>query len=362
MLKPHDIPKIRVADSPNPENVFYASGDVFVDSNGIIYVKFSEFGPSAHKDGQNHWDRSHFYKSEDGGETFSFIQTYDGFFWGFFMPDLDDGLIRLFGNTTSKGDIVLLESSDGLESIGITVLFSGDDDYFSNQETAYLVDDGKIYIATVTDDTSNVHEELCMMYADLDSDLSDPESWTRSPTIERVESEKSSIWGDDWFINEPNVIKLPSGQIEVRCRVDSYPAQTNKQNVHVIYTWDGLNLAFSRYEAFDGGYVKMQIKRDLVTGDYFCARNSDPIADGRNRRTLLVLDRSTDCVYWRRAAILMEDDPALYASAGSQYPSIFLDNVGDLHGVIRRSDPGIADDFHNANTILYFKIENFRKY
>jgi hypothetical protein len=348
-----------VAESPSPSDLYYASPDI-VDIGGNLIAKFVEHGSAAHVDGDGRLDRSHFYESSDGGSTWQFISTHDGFYFGLFIVELcNSERLVLFGNRASNREMVLIQSTNGGVTWDSYEIFPDISRYEMVAEIPYLIHDDVIYVAGCGSDIPYPRSTVFLMYANINDDLSVADNWTKSADYERVLADYPS-WGPDWGVAEANVVANQiSGMPEVWVRINSMPDYTNEQNAVMVLNWDGESLSLSRYQAFDGGYTKFQIRQDAVTGSYFCARNSCTVNDKSDRRTLLVLDRSEDLVSWRRIAILASTEPENYEDVGYQYPS-FRFSGDDIVAVIRSAQPGVAANYHDSNAILFARVPNFR--
>jgi hypothetical protein len=354
---PQDLTPI--ATSPTPSTLFYGSPDL-VSTGEAIVSKVVEFGASGHVNGSGQLDRSIFHRSLDGGETFSLLSTFDGFYFGVFIDEfcIGDDLLMI-GNSSGDGDIVALSSSDGGGTWSSSTLFSGASEDYRLQETAYLIHEGRILIAAITGTGGYPHESICMIHAAIADDLTDSASWTRSATLTRnIAAMPAAFYNSNWGINEPNVVLMPSGAVKVRARIDT-DNSAKERSLIAILGWDGTALTWDRIKSFDGGYTKSMYVPDPVSGDYFVARNSCRVNDGLDRRTLCVLDRSSDLVTWRRIAILGQVDESFYASQAHQYPSICID--GDDMIFALRSADAASSTYHDTNLINFGRVENFRK-
>ena len=350
--------KIAVRQSPTPSTVFVGAPDIVSLGGNVLLCKSCDFGAGAHVDGAGQYDTVAFHKSLDLGATWTAVSTYEGFFFGVLIAELCEGDdVVLIGNDSADGNIVLLVSDDGGETWTSHELFDGSADDYRLQETAYLVLDGVMHLAAVTGTGGYPHESIFVLSADLSDDLTDPDNWTKSNVLTKVNGELPNF-AAGWGYNEPNVVELPDGSMQVWARVDPTD-NAQKQPWLAVFDWDGETLAKAGFKHWDGAYTKQQIRRDEVTGAWFCMRNSTPVNDTLDRRTLLVLDRSDDLVSWRRIAILASTEAANYASAGYQYPSFRF--VGDdIVAVIRSAQLGVAANYHDSNAILFARVPNFR--
>lgn len=342
-----------VATSSSPATVYYGSPDVCVLAGGDILVKFDEFGPGGHTDGTD-YDRTILYRSEDGGVTWSFVTNVDGIYWSRFVRGTDG--LYMVGTSRRFGTPVIMQSTDSGETWGSAVeIESGD--YWHCAPQPNVTIDGVAYF-TFERNMGGVypHEDAYVMSCPID-DLMTAESWETSSVLTR----DASLYPTTWGHSEGTLIDDGAGGLQNWLRADVMVTERNAIS-RLTVTLDPLGLTDDGTVAFDGGYTKFQIWLDSYTGDYFCLRNSDPVNDGEDRRTIIALDRSSDLIYWRRALVLVELASSDYEDAGEQYPSAWDSRDGDLHVVIRTAQDGIADSYHNSNAITYVKIENYRKY
>jgi hypothetical protein len=352
--------KTTVHKSPTPSTVFVGAPDIVSLGGDTLLCKSTDFGPSAGTTGSaGDYNAFKIHRSTDGGETWTQAAALTGFFFGIFIAELCSGNdVVMLGNSSYAGDIVLMVSDDGGETWTSHLLFDGTGETYCVGETPYLVRDGVMHMGVNTGTGSNYpFEAVFVLSANLADDLTDPDSWSKSNVLTRVEASLPTF-AAGWGVNEPNVVELPDGSMQLWARVD--PATDNNEiPILAIYSWDGETLAHLGYKHWDGAYIKQQIRRDAVTGAWFCMRNSTPVNDMLDRRTLLVLDRSDDLVSWRRIAIMASTSAANYATVGYQYPSFqFLGN--DIVALIRAAQPGVAANYHDSDAILFARVQNFR--
>jgi len=343
MTAPDLIP---VAVSPTPATLYYGNPDIIKLASGKLLVSHDEFGASAHTNSNSRTDRSHVVASEDNGATWSRIATTDGMHMPAFIQGVE-GLYRV-GVSAWKESVVISESTDEGVTWGTPVVI--DSSHFYGQAPfPPLIKDGVLYMLMVADSDYTWPWEGIVMLSCPVGDLMTAESWTVGAKF----TTPSGIYG----ISESFAITDTSGEIRVFVRVDS---ATQVCQILECTVGVDLTLTLSKRYSFDGGNVKFQIVKDEVSGDYFLARNSLPISDGLDRRTLLVLDRSSDLIYWRRVLTFARNEAADYAAAGIQYPSIIIDG-DDLLAVIRMGKKGVAQSYHNSNQIDFCRIQDFRK-
>jgi hypothetical protein len=340
--------------SATPSTLYLGSQDLYVCSNGDMIAKSDLFGASA-PGGATDANSMRIMRSADGGLSWTLDQTYAGGFWGAFLPDLGDGIIRMIGTSKRYGSPILLSSSNNGNSWASSTLIDGTGLYYHTAPTPSVIKDGRIYKAFERNNSASYPlERVFVLHADITDDLSDPASWTASAELECVTAD---LPFGSWGWSEGNMIETPNGDLEVWLRVDLGSGET----VMVAkIPFDGTNLGTPRFEAFDGGCVKFYIIKDDVSGDYYMARNTIKINDGNDRRTSLVLDKSTDLVSWRRLLTIAEVEEADYASSGHHYPSIRIDG-SDLIGACRTAQKGIAKSAHDNNASTFFRVADFRK-
>lgn len=346
------ISLVTVALSPTPSTVFYGSPDVCVLENKTILVKLDEFGSSGHTNGTD-YDRTKLYSSTDGGATFSFLANLDGMFWARFVRG-SDGLY-LVGVDHRYGTPCVSQSLDDGATWSAPVLVeTGSDWHCAPQPNvnkagmAYFSFERNIGRAYPLEDSYVLRCPI--------GELLTPGSWETSNVVTRA----AGLYANTWGHSEGCIFENASGNLENWLRVDTTAGGERLEVSTVIIDDSTFGISFNKTSGFDGGYTKFQVWKDPVTGDYFCVRNSSPVNDGEDRRTKLVIDRSSDLKYWRRLVVLVEHPAADHDDVGEQYPSIFDSGDGDLHVVIRTADDGVAQNYHDSNRITYMRIGNFR--
>ena len=109
---------------------------------------------------------------------------------------------------------------------------------------------------------------------------------------------------------------------------------------------------------------KFTIRRDPVTGAYLTLSNNNTDPAHPSQRNVLSLHASQDLRHWRHVITLLEDDSGLspeqsIARIGFQYVDWQFDG-DDIIYVVRAAYRG-AHNFHDANHIVFARIENFRQ-
>ena len=109
---------------------------------------------------------------------------------------------------------------------------------------------------------------------------------------------------------------------------------------------------------------KFTIRRDPVTGAYLTLSNNNTDPAHPSQRNVLSLHASEDLLHWRHVTTLLEDDSGLspeqsIARIGFQYVDWQFDG-DDIIYVVRAAYRG-AHNFHDANHIVFARIEGFRQ-
>jgi len=355
MLTPSDFTITTVADSPTPATIFYGTPNVTMLSGGRLLAKLDEFGSAGHTNGTD-LDRTKLYTSDDDGATWQFLANFDGMYWSRFVLGADG--LYLVGVDHRYGTPCVAKSDDGGATWSTPVLIeSGSDWHCSGQPN--ISRDGVAYFSL----ERNIGRAYPIQDAYVIScplnDLLNPGAWE---TSNAVTANPATYPGTVWGWSEGNIVENLDGDMENWLRVDiAAPAGGEVSDRSMLSVSDTLVASFTDIIGFDAGYTNFALWKDSVTGDYFCARNSDPVGDGKDRRTKVVIDRSSDMISWRRIAVVVELPVGDYLTAGVQYTSVKVDG-DDLHLVIRTADKGVASNYHDANRITYTKMDNFRSH
>jgi hypothetical protein len=196
--------------------------------------------------------------------------------------------------------------------------------------------------------------EAFMMWAPLESDLTNPASWSFSNHVKFPVGEQGNAW------LEGNALVAPDGSIVDMLRVN------NLQHAAILKL-TGSTLTLDRFVEFPGGATKFTIRFDAKTKLYWTLSNpaleSEPDAASApaHVRNTLALMSSPDLIHWTPRSIVLHHENA------KKYAFQYVDWQFDGQDLIVASRTAFEDGvggphrFHDANYLTFHRIANFRK-
>ena len=345
--------------------------------DGSLLATHDYFGPGCPRNYENEEHLTSVYRSSDEGESWINVTHVANAYWSSLFKHKGD--IYLFGISQQYGSIVIRRSEDNGntwthpkdESTGL--LFRGG--YFHdppNYHTApvpILKAKSRLYRAfeDCTPCIWGTGFQSFVISADEDSNLLDSANWTMSNKLPFKKEWTPEEWGEvkapGWL--EGNVIEAPNGEIWNILRVNSDPAVDKAAVVKV--SDDGKNITFdpvTGFIDFPGGMTKFTIRRDPITKLYLTLSNNNTVPSWATQRNILSLHVSEDLIHWHHKKTLLEDDQNLpleesLGFTGFQYVDWQFDGE-DIIYLVRTAYDG-AHNFHDANRVTFWKLNDFRK-
>ena len=295
------------------------------------------------------------FKSEDDGKTWRYLTDLHPFYWASLFYHRD--VLYILGLTTEYGNLQIACSEDEGETWSAPVtLFYG-----SNYSCKY----GGVHRAPMQINSYNGRLYTSCEYGcwkmgshlpavqsiDENADLMEPENWYRSEFLPFEGEWKEASGGVQKQTIEGNVVRGPDGNLYNYMRWDlgSYlRLKVNEQDPEAPLEFAGI------FEA----PVTTSMFRVIPDGDKYLVvtnRKTDaatiPHSSYRNVLTLFETKDMVNFKFIKDIVNFEDQDPNLY---GFQYPT-YLYEDGVLSLVVRSSFNG-AEDFHNANYSLFFRV------
>ena len=302
------------------------------------------------------------YRSDDDGETWSYLCELMPCFWGKLF--IHRGELYMLACSTEYGDLLIGKSVDGGRSFSSPVCLlrgsngkKGNSGVHKNPQNIFR-HNGRIYETLEWGSWGNKEfgHAAMVMSCDENDDLLDPRSWsfTEPRRFDRFSPELAELPKTAMTI-EGSLTLSPDGRLLNIMRFAKY----GHAIAYEVDTEDHeAMLSFSHLIEFPANFSKFMIKRDEISGDYYSVAtrlyNRNPSA-----RNLLSLMRSADLEHWEVACDLIDyrdRDPKYY---GFQYVDFEFEG-DDIIFLCRTATCG-AHSFHDSNYSTFHRIKNFRE-
>ncbi|HQD40318.1 MAG TPA: sialidase family protein [Bacillota bacterium] len=340
--------------------------------DNTLIASHDYFGPGCPKNHEGEEFLTSIYRSEDNGLTWQEVNHIAGAFWSSLFAHR--GAIYLLGTSAQYGSIVIRRSEDG----GYTwteptdaetgLLFRGGSYHtppnYHCAPMPVVEYQGRLYRAFEDNPTTIWPQDFlaCVISCSVDADLLQAENWQLSSELPYPKQATPSEWAAEapgWL--EGNIVPAPGGKLWNILRVNSKPAVDKAAIVEVED--QGRKLSFKKFIDFPGGMSKFTIRQDPKTGLYLTLTNNNTVPEFPNQRNVLSLYASRDLETWFFAKTIMEEDQPIPVEeslklTGFQYPDWQFDGEA-LILLVRAAYKG-ANNYHDANRIVFSRIEDFR--
>lgn len=304
------------------------------------------------------------FRSDDDGQSWYHYTELFPCFWGKLF--LHRGEVYMLATSTEYGDLLIGRSTDGGKTFETpAVLLRGSCHWQTPgwHKSAMPVIEHKGRLWTGIDYGAHAAggHASCLLSADADADLTDPQSWLVTEPLRYNPSWEGSVSGDERGFLEGNAVVLPDGEIG---NVLRYSTNKGTPSYGLIPILRGScaqpeqMLTFEKYVSFPGNLSKFDILFDAVSRHYYAivSRIYNPEQPGA--RNLLSLVRSPDLEHWETVTDLLDatgEDPRY---VGFQYVSFLFDGDDILY--LSRTAVNGAQSYHDNNYITFHRIRNFR--
>ena len=295
------------------------------------------------------------FKSEDDGKTWRYLTDLHPFYWASLFYHRD--VLYILGLTTEYGNLQIACSEDEGEPWSAPVtLFYGSNyscKYGGVHRAPMQINsyNGRLYTSCEYGCWQMGSHLPAVLSIDENADLMDPENWYRSEFLPFDGAWKEAANGKQFDTMEGNIIRGPDGNLYnyMRWCMGRYlRLKINEQDIEAPLEFAGI------FEA----PVSNSMFRIIPDGDKYLVvtnRKTDaatiPHSSYRNVLTLFETKDMVNFKFIKDIVNFEDQDPKLF---GFQYPTYLYEN-GVLSLVVRSSFNG-AEDFHNANYSLFFRV------
>ena len=357
------IPGIVVGHS-HPDNKAY------VGSPSIIILEDGRYLASWRSGVRTNDTQTNIAESTNRGNSWKTIARIKRLAWAnLFTHNSDLYIIGTQDQTGGYGPLVIRKSTDlgrtWTEPVDEEQGLLRTDEEYHTGPMPMIIQNGRIFRAV---EDRNPPEEWGVNFrslvisAPVDADLMKAASWTTSNRL-RYNQE----WhGRAWL--EGNVVVTPQGEIANILRNDTRPEGGKACIINVSKYGDQVSFdPETGFIDFPGGCKKFNIRHDAVSGRYWALSNyiPDEYKGGNPERTrnTLALVSSSDLRNWEVNRIVLQHPDVTFV--GFQYADWRIDG-NDMVALIRTAYPEPdgtnANNCHDSNYIIFYRIENFRDY
>jgi hypothetical protein len=365
-----------IATSTNYSTIYTGSPSLIKTSTNRLLVSHDYYGAGS---GGN---TSAIYKSDNNGQTWTFVQDIVNVVWGMLFEYSGDLYLIGISNFVN-GSINISKSVNNGDtwSTPVVIVPTALNGYHTTS-TSFVIKDG-FFVKSVerlngTTWASSFQEAL--LFGNL-TDLMNPASWSLSNIVSfNSASYPLTIGNTADAINRPgsgsvakgflegNVIEKPDGSLIILLRLEQSPNSNNA--VYLNVTWNAANptastiISTHNYIEMQGGNVKFNVINDYATsGKYYTISNVNKYKYFPDFRAEAHLISSADLINWTVNGKALGYEPSInweseIAQLGFQYSTSIIDG-NDLLIATRTSNES-GNTYHNANLITFTKFENFR--
>ncbi len=305
------------------------------------------------------------FRSDDRGETWYHYSELFPCEWGTLFYHRGD--VYMLSVSTEYGDMLIGRSTDGGKTWPMpTVIHRGAGRQsvpgWHKSSGKVLEHGGRLWCAYDFGAHKAGGHASCLISADVNADLTAPESWSITEPLRYDPNWEGACVGDDRGFIEGTPVVGPDGSLYNFLRYNMHRGTPN-------YGYAGMlratpqeperMLEFAKFTPFPGNHSKFDVVWDAQSKRYYSIVSRIRNADCAGDRNLLSLVASTDLSNWSTLCDLIDytdHDPALY---GFQYVSFHVEG-DDLVYLCRTAVNG-ARTFHDNNYVTFHRIKHFRE-
>jgi hypothetical protein len=306
------------------------------------------------------------FSSDDMGKTWRYLTDLFPAYWGLLF--VNKGVLYMLGTTQENGHVVIGASYDeGLTWTKPVILFLGGSmpnvAGFQRQPAPITFLGGKI-ITSIEFGAwgTKLLFGVGTMFANEDSDLLDPKSWTVSSLIHYDQNFLDSPKGKDVTFLEGSIYQAKDNKLINLLRLNIQTAKPNHGKACLLeLDINNLEAAPKFLKIIDmptGSNSRTHVLQDPKSCKYFAIGNYVDNKHKPRMRNIMALSVSDDGYNFKIAKIILDYKHLSHKKVGFQYTSFIFDRDNILY--LTRTAFNGADTFHNANCQTFGVIKNFR--
>ena len=343
------VPGVVIDHQDASTREYIGSPSILIAPNGDYIATHDLFGPGSSSTTSA---ETKVFVSHDRGASWKQTASFHDQFWSNLFAV--KGRVYLMGTSAEYGHIVIRTSDDNGASWSSAHFLTSDTGYHT-APVPVVFRNGRIYRAFEHHPTGPWGSfQAFLMWASVDSDLTNPGSWSFSNRLSFPAEDEGNTW------LEGNAVVAPDGSILDILRVD------NLQKAAILKL-TGTDLKLERFVDLPGGATKFTIRFDPISKLYWALTNPAlpgealAVSSPSTVRNTLALMSSPDLTHWTpREIVFHHPDSKFHAF---QYVDWHFDGKDIILASRTAYDDaeGGANSFHNANFLTFYRIKAFRK-
>ena len=312
---------------------------------------------------------SRFFRSSDNGATWS-MSDANLYVHTFFS--IGNDVYSLAINNGFTGAVAVRKSTDDGVTFGTTVNLrssGGGNNYYVCPPSPFL-HDGRLYMPIINTPNPSLgyahNAKLSVLHIAVSDDPMVVGNWSQTNEIQF----SSTLTAGDTHVGfwEPSIVETPSGDIKITCRVK---ADFRVNIGAVVDMTPGVSASISYntttgLKTIPGGHVLFATRLDPQSNKVIAIANRNTIGGGTlelyRQRTCLHLLHTEDLDTWTSGPDLIRafdwESEHKVRLEGYQYSDWIFDG-NDIIGVVRHAEYGLANSYHNATAVSFYRIKNY---
>lgn len=309
--------------------------------------------------------KTDFLTSTDLGATWTATKTEAGMFWGGFL-DIGDGALYMLGTAQENGNLVIKKSVDAGLNWTTTTILTG---LYATTDRSYLIKGGYLYTVIERVDNSGTVVGVgrprwtFVLKVDITTDLMTAGNWTISNELDigdiRETIDATATSGTTYETLEHNIYEQSDGSVVILGRTIGFGSKGSTFSYDT--STDTLACTGGDTSAIFA-FCKSGQVRCPTTGKYLVIGNKkhNDAKTTQDDRTALwwFVSETGESGSWAPLVVISDLGHQNLQEEGLQYPSQPVIIGDDIYFTVRAAWNG-ANDYHNANRILFWRVQNY---